>query len=334
MLAASTQFLIAAGVIVVSGVVLTRCADTIAEATGLGRLLVGSLFLAVATSLPELSVTVSAARLGFQDLAVGDLLGAALFNLLGLAVADLIHESRGRMFSRTAAAHALSATMSIAMMALAGLALILSRQWPSATWLGVGLPCWALVVAFVLGIRLVYYDQRLAREQTETRAAEQAARRRAWPARAAIGYVAAAAVIVVAGPYLARAADELADLTGLGGTFMGTTLVACCTTLPELVTTIAAVRMGAFDLALGNVFGSNAFNIVLLTVLDAALPGSLLATVSQTHALTCFGAVLVTAVAILGQLYQPERRIKLIEPDAVLVLVLVMTILWLLYALH
>lgn len=336
MLAASMQFLAAAAVIVAAGIFLTRCADAIAEATGLGRLLVGSLFLAVATSLPELSVTISAARLGFADLAVGDLLGASLFNMMTLAIVDLAHQSRGRMFSRAAAAHALSATMSITMMALAGLALILSRQWPHSTWLGVGTPCWGLLVAFVLGMRLVYYDQRRAREQPESQAAEREVQRRARAGlpRAATGYGVAAAVIVVAGPYLAEAADRLAELTGLGGTFVGTTLVAFSTTLPELVTTAAAVRLGAYDLALGNVFGSNAFNIVLLAVLDAASPGTLLAIVSPTHLLTCFGAVLVTAVAILGQLYQAERRIKFIEPDAVLVLALVVTILGLLYAIQ
>jgi len=334
MLVASTQFLVAAAVIVAAGVLLTRCADVIAEATGLGRLLVGSLFLAVATSLPEMSVTLSAVRRGYSDLAVGDLLGATLFNLLTLSLIDLLHKSRGRMFSRAAAAHALSATMSISMTALAGLALILSRRWPDATWLGVGLPCWALVVAFVLGMRLVYYDQRLARQQPEAQAAEQELRRmvQAGWRRAALGYAAATVVIVVAGPYVAEAADTLADLTGLGGTFVGTTLVAFSTTLPELVATVAAVRLGAFDLALGNVFGSNAFNIVLLALLDAASPGTLLATVSPAHALTCFGGVLVTAVAILGQLYQAKRRIKFVEPDAVLVLVLVLAILWLLYA--
>ena len=333
MLAAGMQFLAAAAVIVAAGVVLTRCADAMAEATGLGRLLVGSLFLAVATSLPEVSVTVSAVRLGFADLAVGDLLGAALFNLLTLAVVDLLHRSRGRMFSRAAAAHALSAAMSICMMALAGIGLVLSPRWPQAAWLSVGVPCWALVAVFFLGMRLVYYDQRLAREQPQARAAEQQARRlaRAGLARAVMGYLAAAALIVAAGPYLAEAADTLADLTGLGGTFVGTTLVACSTTLPELVTTVAAVRLGAFDLALGNVFGSNAFNIVLLAVLDAASPGSLLATVSPTHVLTCFGAVLVTAVTILGQLYLAERRIQFVEPDALLVLALVVALLWLLY---
>jgi cation:H+ antiporter len=133
---------------------------------------------------------------------------------------------------------------------------------------------------------------------------------------------------------MAAAADELAELTGLGGTFTGTTLVALCTSLPELVATVTAVRMGAFDLAVGNIFGSNAFNMVLLFPLDVAHPGALLADVSANHAVTAIATVIVTGISILGQLYQVEKRIRFIEPDALLVVVLVVSALVGLYYLR
>ena len=129
--------------------------------------------------------------------------------------------------------------------------------------------------------------------------------------------------IVAAGPFLASAADRIANLTGLGSTFVGTTLVALCTSLPELVAALTAVRMGAFDLAVGNVFGSNAFNMVLFFPLDLIHPGSLFAAVSQSHVLTALSTIVVTGVAIMGQLYQVEKRIRFIEPDAALVLILI-----------
>lgn len=113
---------------------------------------------------------------------------------------------------------------------------------------------------------------------------------------------------------------------------MGTTLVALSTTLPELVSSLAAVRLGAHDLAIGNLFGSNAFNMVLLVPLDLAQPGALLAQVSPTHALTCITAVLATQVALLGQLFRAERRRPLIEPDAWLVIAVVLGGLGLVYA--
>ena len=91
------------------------------------------------------------------------------------------------------------------------------------------------------------------------------------------GYLLATGIIFGAAPSLARTADELARVTGLGGTFVGTTLVAATTSLPEIVTTTAALRMGAVNLAIGNVFGSNTFNMVILSVADLFSPEPILA---------------------------------------------------------
>ena len=95
------QFLLAATVVVLAGSVLTRCADAIAEITKLGRLLVGSILVAGATSLPELLVNINGVRMGMADMAVGGLMGSCLFNLLILGIADMLTNSRNRMLSRT-----------------------------------------------------------------------------------------------------------------------------------------------------------------------------------------------------------------------------------------
>lgn len=108
----------------------------------------------------------------------------------------------------------------------------------------------------------------------------------------------------------------------MGKTFVGTTLVALCTSLPELVASITALRMKAFDLVIGNVFGSNAFNMILFVLLDAVHPGLLFADVSQAHAVTAFAVILATAIAVLGQLYHVEKRWRIIEPDALLMLLI------------
>jgi len=146
-------------------------------------------------------------------------------------------------------------------------------------------------------------------------------------------FVAAAVALLVAGPRLAATADRLAEATGLGRTFVGTTLVAVTTSLPELVASIAAVRMGAFDLAIGNTFGSNAFNMVLFVPLDACHEGPLFVAVSPAHAVTAVAVIVATAVAVLGQLYHEERRIPIFEPDAVLVLLVVLGALLMVYRL-
>lgn len=137
--------------------------------------------------------------------------------------------------------------------------------------------------------------------------------------------------LLIAAPYLAESAAGIAHFTGLGKTFIGTTMVAFSTSLPELVATVAAVRRGAFDLALGNIFGSNTFNMILLTPLDAFYKGSLLASVSPIHIVTCFSTILITSVAIMGQLYQVEKRKRFIEPDAFTVIFLALGSITILY---
>jgi cation:H+ antiporter len=333
MTAVILQFLASAAVIVIAGSLLTRWADAIAHLTGLGRMLVGMVLVAGVTSLPELAVDLSAVRMGAPDLAVGDLLGSSLMNLLILGVLDLVHRSHARMLSPASAAHALSGAMSISLTALAGVAVVVGPRTAGLAVGGVGIVPWAMLVVFLLGVRLVFYDQKLAKQKVEASTAAVGV-----PAgslrNAVIGFAVAAAVIVVAGPFLARSANRLAELSGLGGTFVGTTLVALSTSLPELVTSSAALRLRAFDLIVGNILGSNAFNMALFAPLDLFYPGSLFGSVSPTHALTAFAVIVVTSVVIAGQLYHVERRRHFIEPDAALVIALVLASLAMIYLLR
>lgn len=329
MMAAVLQFAGAAIVIIVAGTFLSRFADEIAERTGLGRLLVGSVLLAGATSLPELSVDISAVRHEMPDLAVGDLLGSCLFNLLILAVLDLSTHSRGRMFSRQAARHALSGNVSAVLIALVTIDLLTPPVLGAGELVGISYGLWLILFGYLFGVRLVYYDQIAARLEV-TIPENEMLTQLSW--RGSVrGFVLSAAAIVAAGPYLAEAAGDISDASGLGKTFLGTTLVAFSTSLPELVASLTALRIGAVDLAIGNVFGSNAFNMVLLIPLDCVHSGPLLADVSQGHAVTSVAAVVATLIVVLGQLYQVERRKRLIEPDALLVLLVIVGSLWLIY---
>jgi len=333
MTSAILTFLAAGIAIVAAGSVLTRCGDAIAELTGLGRLLVGAILVAGATSLPEVLVDINAvAREGLPDLAVGDLLGSSLMNLLILATIDFMVRSPRRMLSRMSAAHALSATMAILLSAMVAAAILIPFKHEI---LGVGTGVWAIAIVYILGLRMTFFDQRFATEVAgEKVPVPKVAGKRLSLKWATTGFVGAGAVIFVAAPYLANAAGRIAEISGAGSTFIGSTLVAFSTSLPELVATIAAVRMGAQDLAVGNIFGSNAFNMVILFPVDLAHPGCLLADVSEAHAITALAVIVVTAVAVLGILYRAEKRIWFIEPDAFLVVLLVLGSLGLLYALR
>lgn len=316
------QFAGCAAVIVVAGTVLTKCADSIAELTKLGRLLVGSVLLAGATSLPELTVDISAIRLGAPDLAVGDLLGSSLANLLILAVLDLSRHSKGHLLSRKAAGHALSGSMSVALMALVGLSLLTGPILGPVTLFGISPGLLLVLAAYIGGVRIVYFDQRLAAHSAEVLLEDSDKPPKSLP-KAIAGFVAAAAAILVVGPFMAQAAEQFAHATGLGRTFVGTTLVALSTSLPEFVSSLAAIRIKAFDLAIGNVFGSNSFNMLLLVPLDAIHPGSLMASVASGHGITCLASILATQTAIMGQLYNVEQRCRIIDLDAWLVIAIV-----------
>jgi cation:H+ antiporter len=332
MLAALVQFGVCAAVIIVAGTFLTRFADAIAELTKLGRLLIGSVLLAGATSLPELTVDVSAIRMDMADLAVGDLLGSSLFNLLILSVLDLSVHSRGKMLSKQAAAHALSGSLSAALTTLVGLGLLTGKALAEYAIFHVSPAILIVAIGYAFGVRLVYLDQRLAAAGTNEHPPQEIPVPPGMTlGKALAGFAVCAVVIFIAGPFMAHAAGRLAELTGLGRTFIGTTLVALTTSLPELVSSLAAVRLGALDLAIGNVFGSNAFNMILLVPLDLLHPRPLLADVSPEHVVTCLATILATLVAVMGQLYRSETRVRFIDPDAWLVMLIVIGALALIY---
>lgn len=347
MLDALLVFAVSTAVVVLAGVFLTRFADGISDATGLGRLLVGSIFLAGATSLPELMVDVNAAWLMNADLAVGGIVGSSLFNLWILAMLCLLPSVRGSMLSPDYAHHKMSVKMSIALTLLAAAGLALGvvmeslRQPPIVPGgiLGLGGPI--ILIGYIVGIRKVFQDQK--QREAEGEQAPEDGRKRPSIWLAGIGYIVSAGIILVAAKYVASSAEDLAKLTGLGNTFVGTTLVALATSLPELVTTLSAVRMKAYDLALGNIFGSNSFNILLLLPVDlfyraGEIPqggtssGSLLDDASGIHLLTCFATVMVSLVAVRSYSQaSKEKHPTATRKYACLIVLLVVTALSLIY---
>lgn len=329
MLEAILQFLVTAVVVIVAGTFLVKFADHIADITKLGKLLVGSLFLAAATSLPELFVDISAVKNHDADIAVGDLFGSSLFNLLILAIGDLLHKGGANVFTREAGAHALSASMSITITAVAGIAIFLAPQLAPYSLGKIGIGTLFIVTVYLFSIRMIYFDQKISAAKSTKPIVEDG--KQMSLKKAVTGYLFSALIILVAAPFLADAAGKIAELSGLGKTFIGTTLVALSTSLPELVSTIVAIRLGSFDLAAGNIFGSNSFNMLILVPLDFFHGSPILASVSRMHVFTSLAVILITSITVMGQLYQVEKRKRLIEPDAFVVISLVLGSLFILY---
>jgi len=322
---------VASGVVVVfAGTALARYADAIAEVTKIGRIWIGSVLLAAATSLPELTTDIAAVRLGAVDLAVGDLFGSSMANMLILAVIDLLPPRR-QVLQRVTLDHALAACLAISLNALAAV-LVLVRPEASLLWVGPG--SLFLFLAYVAGTRAVY--RHAAREilhapasTTEATPVEGAPPRSL--SHAVARFVAAALVVLLTAPVFAWSAKGIAEISGLGNTFVGTWLVGLATSLPELVASIAALRMGSFDLAVGNLFGSNACNMAVFLGLDLAQSGSVFAALDPSHAISALFAVVLMSLGLAAIVYRAKRRFAMIEPGSVLMLAAYALALWLLY---
>ena len=323
-------FLASGLVVVFAGTALARYADAIAEATSIGRIWIGSVLLAGATSLPELMTDVAAVRLGAVDLAVGDLFGSSMANMLILAVIDLL-PPRKHVLQRVTLDHALAACLAISLNALAAV-LVLVRPESSLWWVGPG--SLLLFLGYVAGTRAVY--RHAAREAVHalTPTDDEAAPARSPKSlsRAIAGFVTAALVILVAAPLFAWSAKGIAEVSGLGHTVVGTWLVGLATSLPELVASLAAVRMGVFDLAVGNLFGSNACNMAVFFALDLAQPGNVFAALDPSHAMSGLFAVVLMSLGLAAIVYRAKRRFAMLEPGSVLMLVGYALGVWLLWS--
>lgn len=317
-------FVGAAAIVVVAGIVLARDGDTIAERSGMGGLLVGMLLLAGATSLPEVATDVSAALAGAPDLAVGDLFGSSMANMAILAIVDLAY--RGRVWTRVGLGQARVASVAIILTSIAVLGILV----PSGIAIGaVGIETIGIVLVYVAATAWIRRSHRGGRRERD--GSGEIIAPTGWGEAADAGqpyrhvaarFAGAAAVVLLVAPILALAAKGLAAETGVAETFIGTFLLAATTSLPELVASLTAVRIGAHDMAVGNLFGSNAFNMVALVAADIAYrPGPILASVDPAQAVAGIGAILLMAIAIAAVVHGTETRIRRLEPDAVVLLI-------------
>lgn len=305
-------FLLSGAVVVAAGARLSRDGDTIAERTGLGGAWVGAIFVAGATSLPELLTDIYAVRQGTPSLAVGDLFGSCMANMLILAIADLATR-QVRVLTRVAIDQALVGSLGISLIATAAAGILAGRD---LTALGVGWAVVAITLGYLGGMRLLYLNRKVPLFLTKGEAAGMP-RRVAGLREAVVGFAVAALAILIAAPYLAGSAADLAADLGVSTGFVGVGLLAVTTSLPELVVSVSGVRRGSYDLVVGNLLGSNCFNMVVLLPLDI-IDGSasLLASVQPDVLVGALFAIVLMGQVLLEVLYRAERRIWFLEPGA------------------
>src|SRR5512143_716859 len=295
-------------VIGVAGVRLSRHGDIIAEKSGMSRGWVGLILLATVTSLPELVTGLSSVALvQAPDIAVGDVLGSCVFNLLIIVLLDFLYRKES-VYTRARQGNVLSAGYGIALIGFAGFNLLLYRSGAMPSTGHVGLYTPVILLLYLLAMRSLYrYEQAQVSEYLDDRV-------ELYPdtslRQAVQGYVIGAVAVVAAGIWLPFVAKDLAAVMGWEQSFVGTLFVAAITSAPEVAVTVAALRMGAIDLAIGNLFGSNLFNIAILAIDDLAyLPGPLFADVSISHAASAFSAMMMSGLAVVGLVLRPTSRV-------------------------
>lgn len=302
------QFAASIALIGFSGSALSRYGDVIADKTGLGGTWIGLALVATVTSVPELVNGISAVRLADEpDIAVGTVLGSCVFNMLILVVLDLV--TRGRsVFEVAGANHILSAGIGVLLIGVVGFSLVLAREDGAGDWsLGPVGPYTPLIFLIYLGaVRAVFrYERAHPRPESPDEFSDGTPM-----ARAVAAFAASSVVVIAVSLWLPFVGKNLATAMGWYETFVGTLFLAVVTSLPEVVVTVAALRIGAVDLAVANLFGSNMFNIGVIAVEDLFFTrGPLLSHVESVHVLSAFSGVMMTGVAIIGLLYGSQGRV-------------------------
>ena len=296
-----------AAVILVAAHFLAKSAAVISDRTGIGRSIIGVVLLATATSLPELGTGVSAVTLvGEPDLAAGDAFGSNLFNLLILGIADVAWR-RGPLLNAVSGTSAFVGVLGAVIIGTAALTVFLSSttsvlpDWPVSP-LSV-----LLLLLFLVAMYLIFrYEQ----AHGDADGGGGAAATGPSLTRGLLVYGVSATVIVGASVALAATGDRLATAMGWEATFVGTQFLALSTSLPELATSLAAIRLRYPELAVTNVLGSNVFNMGMVLFLDdvAYTSGPLWREVSPVHALSGAGAVLMSGIVIVAILRRGRRR--------------------------
>ena len=309
------QFALVTAVIVFAGYHLSTYGDVIAEKTGMGRTWVGVILMASVTSLPELITGASSVAIfDLPNIAIGDVFGSCMFNILIIALLDML-SGPTPISAKVHQGQVLAAGFGVLLLGIAGIAISAGARLPALGW--VGIYSVAFFATYVIAMRMVFlYEKKriveLVRERVEAARYEKVTLKKAL-----IYYTANALLVVAAATYLPYLADRIADVTGLGRTFVGTIFVALATSLPELVVSIAAVRIDATDLMFGNLLGSNLFNLAILGLDDLLyVKGPILAHASPAHVVTANAAMAMTAIAVVGLTYRVSKKRLLFAWDS------------------
>lgn len=322
-------FLLCAVIIFFAGKKLSLYGDMLSEKTGLSKGWVGLILLASVTSLPELMVGISSSAIvQSADLAVGDILGSCAFNLGILAMLDAFVPKRRPLLGVASPSHMLNAGLGIILLTLVGFAFFLS-DYALTPWLAVS--SLTFVVVYLIAVRIIYQNEKNHKEEGNNNIISEKVRNTTLRI-IILNYSIFAGIIIVAALSLPYFAEHIAEITGLGKSFVGTFFLAASTSLPEIAVSIAAVRIGSVDLSVGNLLGSNIFNILILALDDMVYTkGFILQDASDFHLLSVLSTIVMSAIVIIGLSYRAKGKRFWLAWDAAIIFIVYIINLILLY---
>jgi cation:H+ antiporter len=302
------KFILCLAVILFAGTKLAQYGDAIAEKTGLGRIWIGLVLIAVITTMPELATSVSSVALVHSaDLALGTLLGSCCFNLSILALLDILH-SRTPVLSVASPRHVITAGWGALLIAIAAASIIAAGRFPFLESGWIGIPSIVILILYLLGMWWMFRrerGQRLHAAPTTDLQYDKFTTR-----TVCIRFALAAAVVIAAGIWLSFIGDEISRTTGWGGTFVGTLFLAITTSAPELVVAITALRMGAIDLAVADILGANMLDMAMIIPVDLAQgQGFVLSSVSRDNLIVASVAVMMSLLVMAGLRFRRRRKV-------------------------
>jgi cation:H+ antiporter len=289
-----------------------------ADMMGWGKMFVGLLLMAAVTSMPEFMTGVSSVIiLDVPDLAVGDVVGSCAFNILIISIMDLFYNPKKSLTSMAQTGHVIAAAFSIILLSMVAFGILMPEVFGNIAWIGgfsilfIGFYFLAIRVVFLYEKRQVYEEHKRESDLT----LKQVVKR----------YILHAVIVMASAMALPFFGEHLAEASGLGQSFFGTLFLAASTSLPEIVVSIAAVRLGTIDLAIGNIFGSNIFNIGILAIDDILYTkGPILSFTSPNHIIPILATIMITAIGITGIVFKSEKKWKLAFDTALIALVYVL----------
>ncbi len=321
---AAVLFGAAALVVAIVGTRMAGLADRIADRTGLGEAVVGGVLLGMTTSISGTVVSFTAAMEGMASLAFANAVGGIAAQTAFLAVGDLTFRRANLEHAAAELANVFQAVLLVLMLAVP----LLAFTGPEISFLGLHPVSYALPVIYALGVRATAKVREMPMwrpvrtpDTRQDTAEEDEETARMGSARLYGGFALSAAILAAAGFVLARTGATLSDALGLSETIVGALMTAVATSLPELVTTLAAIRRGALDLAVGGIIGGNAFDVLFLTLADAGYRGgSIYHAVGPADLFWLVVGIAMTAVLLLGLVLRERQGPARIGFESALVL--------------